>query len=87
MINHYLVKAIVKAIRYTEYKKSEEKKLKRKFPEVKLSSSDSESDSESDQIHKDTLRETPESALWTNVSKPALLQTQLQQAPIKFDND
>jgi hypothetical protein len=48
MINHYLVKAIVKAIRYTGYKKKQRKKLKRKFPEVKLSSSDSERNSDSD---------------------------------------
>jgi len=48
MINHYLVQAIVKAIRYTEYKKNKEKKLKRKFPEVKLSSSESERNSDSD---------------------------------------
>jgi len=48
MINHYLVKAIVKAVRYTEHKKNKEKKLKRKFPEVKLSSNDSERDSDID---------------------------------------
>jgi hypothetical protein len=30
-------------------------------------------DKKGTKIHKDTLRETPESALWTNVSKPALL--------------
>jgi len=50
------VKAIVKAIRYTEYKKKE-KKLKGKFPEVKLSSSDSERDSDSDWVHKNSLIE------------------------------